>query len=97
MKSKLTNKELFYIRNEVIDLFTGHPAEAAYKDNINRRYERLIDGQIATVSVTAFLRRSLADAKICTRPDSLSFLKDLHNQKKYYNRNLQEEKIWERK
>jgi len=94
--SKLNNKELFYIRKEVLDLFTGARAEAGYKDNINRRYERLIDGEIATKQIIAFLRRSLADAHICSRKEAITFLKDIYHQKKYYERNSEEEKIWKR-
>ena len=96
VSSKLNNKELFYIRDEVLDLFTGARAEAGYKDNINRRYERLFDGQIQTSQLVAYIRRSLADAKICSRRDGIMYLKDLYNQKKYYERNSQEEKIWKR-
>ena len=97
VKCELGNKELFYLREEIMDLFDGHPSESAYKDNIHRRYERLIDKQITTRQVVAYIRRSLADANICRRQESNHYLMDMYNQKIYYERNLKEDKIWERK
>ena len=97
VKSELGNKQLFYIRNEIISLFNNHPAEAGYKDNINRRYERLIDKQITTRQVVAYIRRALADANICSRKEATNYLFDMYNQKIYYERNLKEDKMWERK
>tara|TARA_Y100000310_G_scaffold272928_1_gene288174 strand:+ start:407 stop:703 length:297 start_codon:yes stop_codon:yes gene_type:complete len=97
VKSELGKKELFYLRKEVMDLFDDHQAEAAYKDNINRRYERLIDKQITTRQVVAYIRRALADANICSRKESNSYLLDMYFQKIYYERNRKEDKLWERK
>lgn len=97
VKSELGKKELFYLREEIMDLFDGHPSESAYKDNIHRRYERLFDKQISTRHVVSYIRRSLADANICSRQESNSYLMDMYSQKIYYERNIKEDKIWERK
>lgn len=96
VKSKISDKELFYIREDVMALFDGHPSESAYKDNIHQRYERLIDKQITTRQVVAYIRRALADANICSRKDAHNYLVDLYSQRVYKEKNLKEDKIWER-